>query len=213
MTIHGIELWSVLAFLFLIFPAVAQMFREWAGPPVLSWRHLWAARWTISLLIGGAIYFGHQWFEPVSVMADWPDAIRCKLPLSDVTEQSRVIFYNMGEANGRRPFRDVMRYFLVGGKNVPLDIKARPPAPGNPPHQGYYPQRLWFSMNSENWGKLIDPREYKDPEKFKTLDYVSQQYVIGFEPVPDCDGGPVEKTTIGTIEKAGNAFSFAKKFP
>jgi len=123
MTLHGIDIWALIAFLFLLPPAIAQMFREWEGPPMLSWRHLRAARWTICLLAGGVIFFGHQWFETIGFNKDWPDAIACRWKARDQRVDSEYVFYYKGKQQQDK-MGVVRMYFLPGDKGSQPDPSA-----------------------------------------------------------------------------------------
>jgi hypothetical protein len=137
--------------------------------------------------------------SPLGFNNGWPDAIKCDATMPENTGSSPLIFYSQGITTARSPFGDVMRYFLVGGRNItdpnrfPLSKKDG----GYPLHVGYFMHQIWFGLKNK---ELIDPTRYQ----LDQLDYVSQQYRIGWVEA-NCGGSKLQE-----IIAAGNAFTFAQ---
>lgn len=198
---HGLDPWALIAFLFLFVPALAQLCREWGGRPVFSLGHLWAARWAICLLIGGGIFFGHQWFETVGFTDGWPDAISCRFTEPDSAATSKAIFYYKGTGQARGPYGSVVIYLLTGGGNAVVKGEEK---------EGkiYFPHEIWFKPDSGKlWKPIAKPADVSDAEWHDKIGLLGARYAQWFLRGLDCGGNSIE-----AIAKAGNAFSFARKF-
>ena len=128
---HNLDPWALIAFLLLMVPAVAQMSREWDGAPMFSWKHLWAARWAACLLLGGGLFFGHQWFETIGFRDEFPDAINCRSRLPGDSNQSdfaNITFYQSKIMNGRTGVGQVVVFFHAGGFNSKKLVTRRDPS-------------------------------------------------------------------------------------
>jgi hypothetical protein len=145
------------------------------------------------------IWGGQPQPAPLGFNTGWPDAIKCEAIMPENTGPSPLVFYSQGITTARSPFGDVMRYFLVGGRNITDPNRFPLPSKDHdlPLHVGYFMHQIWFGLKSK---ELIDPTPYD----LDQLDYVSQQYLIGWVNA-DCGGKKLQE-----IIKSGNAFTFAQ---
>jgi hypothetical protein len=181
---------------------------------------LWALRYTICIVLGGAIYFGHQFFEKTSFVEGWPDAIACtwKEPMSRgemAVSPTKFIFQLKSTEAPRSGANGVTIYTFPGGCMRPqtlcdavgvgcsvIDVErskhgAGSGLPATGPGLSYYPHEVWFTPD----GALLRPTN----RSYSAFDSHGQSYKFCFLDEMKCGG-----ENITDIKNSGNAFSFAR---